>query len=855
MEALDSALAEARDVGGVVVIVNDGCPYEQTHALAASFAAGWPRHVCYLRTPNAGLSAARNRGIRHALARFPGIEAIYLLDADNRLHRGAMRRALATLRAHAADWVYPSIDMVGVEMNFDHSQPYSLLRLLFQNLCEAGSMVDRRVFEAGMFFDEDMKLGWEDWEFWLRCADAGFRGVCCPDLGLQYRTRRESMLRDSDRRGAELGQYIRNKHKALYAWRHLLRLEHREAPRYCMVDAGSRRFQFGSVPGEWSHSGPLEDLAEQYWRHETYPTHVHFPHYVAFGDGAILAQLAAAGLIDWVFWQAQDLLAAHAAVFVIVASHPSAIAVSTDAPAGPAAAPHLVVVAYETLRDAVLDAEGIWLASLCDPDATAKPAHVAVAGPFAPSVVGDPASLVGLETLAATVEALRVALCRPEDARAWEWREWSNIVSTRRLHVRVASEIHAAGPLARGALDDRRELAIVLPVASFGGVEQVALHVARCFREAGWTVRLVVTGANRCESAALLAGAVDTVTFLNDPATAGFNRGGATYFGHNLQAWSKSGRIERLIGLLAGSAAVIGFHSLHVNEAMGWLRRNGTVAVTSLHVIDHDDFGAPVGHPYLHLPYEHAYDIITAPSRALLRFCAGAGVPQAKLLLLENAPSFAAGGEAVQRRLTQLADEEQAAPDAARRALRVLYLGRLDRQKGVERLLGTIRATGGDGPRIVWRVIGASVVGEGREDWTTPALAALGVRPEPAIYDRAVLAERLSWADALLLPSRWEGSPLIVLEAQSLGAVPVATEVGAVDEMIVHGEDGWLVAGADDAALIAAMAEALRMLARDPALRARLSRNAMAARRGLTWERNAAPLVAEVERLAALRAR
>ena len=56
-------------------------------------------------------------------------------------------------------------------------------------------------------------------------------------------------------------------------------------------------------------------------------------------------------------------------------------------------------------------------------------------------------------------------------------------------------------------------------------------------------------------------------------------------------------------------------------------------------------------------------------------------------------------------------------------------------------------------------------------------------------------------------------------------------------------------AQAQRAALVDAADSALRLLAREPALRARLSRTAMAAVRDLTWERTAAPLLAEVERL------
>ena len=50
-----------------------------------------------------------------------------------------------------------------------------------------------------------------------------------------------------------------------------------------------------------------------------------------------------------------------------------------------------------------------------------------------------------------------------------------------------------------------------------------------------------------------------------------------------------------------------------------------------------------------------------------------------------------------------------------------------------------------------------------------------------------------AWADAVLLPSRFEGVPLIVLEAQRFGCAVVATDVGATAEAIEDGADGFLV--------------------------------------------------------------
>jgi len=76
--------------------------------------------------------------------------------------------------------------------------------------------------------------------------------------------------------------------------------------------------------------------------------------------------------------------------------------------------------------------------------------------------------------------------------------------------------------------------------------------------------------------------------------------------------------------------------------------------------------------------------------------------------------------------------------------------------------------------------------------------------------------QRLSEADAFLLPSHGENMPNAVLEAMAAGRAIVCSPVGAVPEMLTDGE-GALFVGAGDAA---AIADAVRRLAGQPGLRA-----------------------------------
>ncbi len=77
----------------------------------------------------------------------------------------------------------------------------------------------------------------------------------------------------------------------------------------------------------------------------------------------------------------------------------------------------------------------------------------------------------------------------------------------------------------------------------------------------------------------------------------------------------------------------------------------------------------------------------------------------------------------------------------------------------------------------------------------------MGRRPEA----RAFLAA----ADVVVNPADYEGLPLAVLEALSLGKPVVATEVGGVPTVVIDGVTGRLVPAKDPEALAAAVVEAL----------------------------------------------
>jgi len=128
--------------------------------------------------------------------------------------------------------------------------------------------------------------------------------------------------------------------------------------------------------------------------------------------------------------------------------------------------------------------------------------------------------------------------------------------------------------------------------------------------------------------------------------------------------------------------------------------------------------------------------------------------------------------------------------------------GRLEEQKGhdllLEALVPLVRA-GLDFTLIV--------AGEGsRRGWLEQRALSLGLSPRVQFVGQLEdVGGLLAAADGVVLPSRWEGLPLVLLEAMARGRPVVATAVGGVPDAMEDGVTGTLVPPNDVPALAAAL--------------------------------------------------
>jgi glycogen synthase len=153
------------------------------------------------------------------------------------------------------------------------------------------------------------------------------------------------------------------------------------------------------------------------------------------------------------------------------------------------------------------------------------------------------------------------------------------------------------------------------------------------------------------------------------------------------------------------------------------------------------------------------------------------------------------------------------APPADRdRARRLLFVGSLAREKGLDVLIRAFGEAWRERPELTLTVVGSG----GRQEVRRVEEAAKGVpvRLLGRLEHSEVLAE-YARHDVLVFPSVWdEPFAVVPLEAMAMGLVVIATQAGGTPEAVAHERTGLLVPPADPAAL----REAILRLAREPAL-------------------------------------
>ena len=202
-EAIDSVLSQSYQDFEIIVI-DDGSDDPGTISLLAGLQKN---KTTVFTIANAGVAAARNFGISKSKGTY-----ILPLDADDWIDSRFLSLAIPLLEQNTAyELIGTGVQYFG-EMDQKEFLPlYEPQQHLLQNLFFNTSLFRRVSFDKLNGYDESFRLGWEDWEFYLRLVSHQSQVFIINEYLYHYRIKKISRNADLQNGKKKYGEGSRAK--------------------------------------------------------------------------------------------------------------------------------------------------------------------------------------------------------------------------------------------------------------------------------------------------------------------------------------------------------------------------------------------------------------------------------------------------------------------------------------------------------------------------------------------------------------------------------------------------------------------------------------------------------------------
>lgn len=199
-----------------IIIVDDGSTDEASVELLENintcFESSVP--IIVMRQSNGGVSAARNSGIRETQT-----PMVLVLDGDDKIESDYIERVRQLLyedplMVAASSWMHT----FGVLDSIVCPSGGGIVEFLARNCCPATHILRREIWETCGGYDETMRSGFEDWDFFLSMLETtpdSRIGIVTEPL-IDYRTAPASSNIKSMSKRLELIRFLIEKHMRSY---------------------------------------------------------------------------------------------------------------------------------------------------------------------------------------------------------------------------------------------------------------------------------------------------------------------------------------------------------------------------------------------------------------------------------------------------------------------------------------------------------------------------------------------------------------------------------------------------------------------------------------------------------------
>jgi glycosyltransferase involved in cell wall biosynthesis len=204
------------------IIVNDGSP-DNTAEIARLWVDKDVRFR-YLEKSNGGLASARNAGIAAAKGKI-----ILPLDSDDLIKPLFLEKCLCLFgTVPDLEVISTYVEFFGAYSGIWKPPGTSIDHFVHMNPIVCTSLFSKTLWVKLSGYDEDMRSGFEDWDFWLRAADSGVTFKVLPEPLFRYRRNNNSMIEGAFSKRADIVSYLLAKNSHIFQKNYIAAIQGRE---------------------------------------------------------------------------------------------------------------------------------------------------------------------------------------------------------------------------------------------------------------------------------------------------------------------------------------------------------------------------------------------------------------------------------------------------------------------------------------------------------------------------------------------------------------------------------------------------------------------------------------------------
>jgi len=192
-----------------VIVVDDG----STDELTLDVLNGMRQEGVRVRTQeHSGPAQTLNSGISQARGKY-----VCCLSADDTIEPTYLEKCVVLLESNPGiSFAYSLVKTFGLERRVGLTRPFDLRLLLAYNHVCGSAVFLRDAWKAVGGFDTAMPA-YEDWDFWIRLGESGFRGKLIPEPLFNWRRHPQAFGTIVDKKRPELLAKMRSNHADLFS--------------------------------------------------------------------------------------------------------------------------------------------------------------------------------------------------------------------------------------------------------------------------------------------------------------------------------------------------------------------------------------------------------------------------------------------------------------------------------------------------------------------------------------------------------------------------------------------------------------------------------------------------------------